>query len=177
VQSTVGQHLKKLLSNMQHVKENNKVPESSIILKNFGEVNYYDSYQVLKNTDDSIDKITTIFFCFPIWVDFLLRLRNLIVGVFGLKNEDEKSVADYYPIGSKAVMFTVIDRNDNEIVMAENDKHLNFRLSVQIERTETQEFINVNTIVKFNNLFGKLYFLPLKPFHKIIIKSLLNKTL
>lgn len=162
---------------MQHIINNNKIPESSIILKNFGKVNYCDSYQVLKDTEDSIDKITTIFFCVPKWVDFWLRFRNLIVGVFGLKNEYEKCVADYYPIGSKAVMFTVIDRNDNEIVMAENDKHLNFRLSVQFESTETQTFININTIVKFNNLFGKLYFLLVKPFHKIIIKRLLKKYL
>jgi hypothetical protein len=162
---------------MQQINNNNKIPESSIILKNFGKVDYCDSYQVSKNTEDNIDKITTDFFCFPKWVDFLLRFRNLIVGVFRLKNEYEKCVSDYYPIGSKAVMFTVIDRNDHEIVMAENDKHLNFRLSVQFERTETQTFININTIVKFNNLFGKLYFFPVKPFHKIIIKSLLNKTL
>ena len=59
--------------------------------------------------------------------------------------------------------------------MAENDKHLNFRTSVLIDRKEPLSHIYLTTIVKFNNIWGRLYFIPVKPFHRIIIKTLLKK--
>jgi hypothetical protein len=35
--------------------------------------------------------------------------------------------------------------------------------------------VYLSTIVQFKIFFGWRYFLPVKPFHRIIIKSLLNK--
>lgn len=160
---------------MKHIIKFNKVPDNSIILNDFGKVDYCDSYQIVKNTNDSIDSITNDLFKVPKWVDYLLKIRDSAVRIFGLKTGDKKdNEAAYYPIGSKAVYFTVIDRNENEIVMAEDDKHLNFRTSVLIDRKEIPSHIYLTTIVKFNNIWGRLYFLPVKPFHRIIIKSLLK---
>jgi len=34
--------------------------------------------------------------------------------------------------------------------------------------------VYLTTIVKFHNIWGKLYFAPVKPFHKLIIKTLLE---
>ena len=164
---------------MRHVIKFDKVPDSSIILKNFGKVNYCDSYQIIKNTNDTIDNITTEIFKTPIWVDYLIKIRNSIAGLFGLKTENKKdtNVANHYSIGSKAVYFTVIDRNDYEIVMAENDKHLNFRTSVLINRNGIDSKIYLTTIVRYNNIWGRLYFMPVKPFHSIIMKSILKRAL
>jgi hypothetical protein len=106
-----------------------------------------------------------------------MKLRDIIVKGFGLKTGDKNDIIiePHYSIGSKAVYFTVLDRNENEIVMAENDKHLNFSTSVMVEKDPASSTINLSTIVQFNNFFGSLYFLPVKPFHRIIIKSLLKK--
>ena len=128
-----------------------------------------------KNTTETIDAITTRAFKGPKWTHYLMKIRNLAVGMFGLKTGDDKRyTSDFYPIGSRAVHFTVIDRNDSEIVMGENDKHLNFRTSVLINRKSSNPEIYVTTLVRFNNIWGKIYFLPVKPFHKMIIKSLLK---
>lgn len=155
------------------------IPDNSIISNGFGKADYCDSYKVCIQTMDNIDRITSNVFKIPKWVDYLLRIRNSVVKLFGLKtgNKNDFNLADHYPIGSKAVYFTVIDRNDNEIVMAENDKHLNFRTSVLITKQEVNSTIYLTTIVKFNNIWGRIYFLPVKPFHRIIIKSLLKRTL
>jgi len=161
---------------MNRVSQIKTIPENSIILKDFGKTDYLDVYQIRKQTNESVDSITTQIFSLPLWVNGLLKIRNSIVGKLGLKTESKKdtTVDVYYPTGSKAVFFTVIDRNENEIVMAENDKHLNFRTSVYIDRNDTNTDIYLSTLVKFNNTWGKLYFLPVKPFHKLIIKSLLK---
>jgi hypothetical protein len=81
----------------------------------------------------------------------------------------------FFPVGSRAGYFTVLDRNENEIVMGEKDKHLNFNTSVFIDRENA--FIYLTTIVHFNNILGKAYFIPVKPFHKLIIKSSLRNYL
>lgn len=156
----------------------NHIPEKSLILNDFGRTDYSDTYKIqMKSNDYTIDKITTEIFKTPEWVNSLLKLRNFIVKGFGLKTGDTKEmiIEPYYSIGSKAVYFTVIDRNENEIVMSENDKHLNFRTSVMVEKCSVNSIVYLSTIVKFNNFFGRLYFIPVKPFHRIIIKSLLKK--
>ena len=154
-----------------------KVPHDSMILKNFGETDYIDSYQIIKNTNDSIDDIITNIFKIPKWIDCLMKIRDLIVGIFKLKTGDikNKNIATFYPIGSKAVLFTVHDRNENEIIMEKKDLHLNFRTSVLIDRKEVQTFIYLTTIVKYNNIWGQIYFFPVKPFHQLIIKSVLKR--
>ena len=163
---------------MKKVIKLDNVPEKSIILNGFGRIDYSDTYKTQITLNDySVDRVTTDIFKTPKWVDNLMKLRNIIVKVFGLKTGDKSDIRieKYYPIGSKAVYFTVIDRSENEIVMAENDKHLNFRTSVMIQKSNINSTVFLSTIVQFNNFFGKLYFLLIKPFHRTIIKSLLKK--
>jgi len=162
---------------LKKVIKNKSVPVSSGILKDFGKIDYFDSYQTDIITKESIEEITTRIFTLPEWVKFLMRIRNSIVGIFGLKTGDKINVqkADQYPEGSKAIFFTIADRNENEIVMTENDRHLNFRVSVMMIRNKSATAVYLTTIVKFNNFIGNIYFFPVKPFHRIIIQSLLRR--
>lgn len=162
---------------MKKVFRVHQIPENSIIVNGFGKISYWDTYQIqLRSYDYSIDKITTDIFKAPQWVDRLMKIRDGVVQVFGLKTSDKNgNIEPSYSIGSKAGYFTVIDRNENEIVMAENDKHLNFRTSVLVEKSAENSLVYLSTLVQFNNFFGWLYFLPVKPFHRIIIQSLLKK--
>lgn len=162
---------------MKKVTELSHIPEGSMILNGFGKINYWDTYQVqLSSKDYSVDKITTDIFRAPKWMDKLMKMRNWIVKGFGLKTGDKiDNNETHYSLGSKAGYFTVFDRNENEIVMAENDKHLNFRTSVRVEKHTESCFVYLSTLVQFNNIFGWLYFLPVKPIHRIMIPSLLKK--
>ena len=165
---------------MSRVKRTNNIPEYSIISKGFSSFQYCDSFSTVKQTNDSIDKITTDIFQTPKWADFLMTIRNTVVKLVGLKAGGYKKdtyISDFYPIGSRAVYFTVIDRNENEIIMAENDKHLNFRVSVMTNRQGDNVTIYLTTIVKYNNFLGWLYFSPVKPFHRLIIRSLFKRLL
>jgi hypothetical protein len=122
-----------------------------------------------------VDEITTQIFKMPQWIMALMKIRNGIVKLFGLRTGENENVKEavYYPVGSKAGYFTVTARNVNEIVMGEDDRHLYFRASVLIDRE--QSFIYLITIVRFHNVWGRIYFLPVKPFHRLIIKSLLKR--
>lgn len=105
-------------------------------------------------------------FKLPKWVNWLMKIRNSIVGIFGLKTAKEER-------DGQTMYFAVIEQNENEIVMGEKDKHLDFRASVLVDKAYS--FLYVTTLVHFNNFGGRVYFFPVKPFHKIILKSLLKR--
>lgn len=162
---------------MKKVIRLNQIPVDSLILNGFGKTNYWDIYQIqLSNNDYSVDKITSAILKTPKWIDNLMKMRNIIARRFGLKSGDKNyHIEPHYSIGSKAGYFTVLNRNENEIVMGENDTHLNFRTSVRVENQSENSLVYLSTVVQFNNFFGWLYFLPVKPFHQLLIQSLLKK--
>jgi len=163
--------------NLNKVKRTNEIPEYSVISKNFDDIHYCDSFSILTQTNENLDKITTEVFQTPQWADMLMTIRNAVAKLVGLEAgglKKDTNISDFYPIGSRAVYFTVIDRNENEIVMAENDKHINFRISIMINREGNHVTIYLTTLLKFNNLLGQLYFFPVKPFHRLIVISLLK---
>jgi hypothetical protein len=54
---------------------------------------------------------------------------------------------------------------------------LDFRISLFLEPIEGDVFkkiITISTTVIFHNKFGKIYFLPVKPFHKRIVPVMLK---
>jgi len=55
--------------------------------------------------------------------------------------------------------------------MGEEDRHLVFRTSVLVTGIFDASFVHVTTIVRFNNIWGRFYFLPVKPFHRLIVES------
>ena len=165
---------------MKRIKRTNRIPEESIVAKDFNVIHYCDSYSVVIQTNESLDTITTEIFQTPKWTDVLMGIRNTVVKLAGLQTGGKKMnthISDHYPVGSRAVYFKVIDRNEHEIVMAENDKHLNFKVSVMISRKGNNRTVHLTTLVKYNNFLGRLYFFPVKPFHRLIIRSLLRRLL
>ncbi len=167
-----------------------KQPGNSIILNNWiGDIHYIDSYQfdILKPKNLTIDDLAYMILSSdtPKWEKALLHLRDSIVGFFGLKtgmtSEFPKRQSDLtqYKPGDKIGIFPVIDRSESEIVMALNDKHLGFRVSLLTQNFQNSNLYSVymTTIVQFHNIWGRIYFFPVKPFHKIIVKQSLKRFL
>jgi hypothetical protein len=151
-----------------------QIPYKSIIMEGFGKADYLDSYRIARSTDWSVDKIAAEILRMSGIAAVLMKIRNSIVRLFGLAvSGDEAQEQDYYPAGSKLAIFTVSARNENEIVMEENDKHLKFRVSVLVDREKSE--IYLTTVVKYNNWGGRLYFIPVKPVHKMLVKSQIKK--
>jgi hypothetical protein len=170
---------------MKTVKRFPKKPHNSIIDRDMnGDIHYIDSFSIeCKNLNHySIDYLTALLFSsIPEWVRLLLNLRDFLVKPFGLETgiipeQETLDTSLHYNIGDRAIFFPVIDRSECEMVMAEDDKHLYFRTSVYVENTSDQNTVNVylTTIVQFHNIWGKLYFAPVKPLHKLIMGTLLK---
>ena len=105
-------------------------------------------------------------FCnFPKPVDLLMKMRNVLVKPLGLQ-------------GGGGFRNLISERNDEEIIICKNDKHLCFWVGIYCSRPEEgwQE-ASVTTVVKFNNFLGKIYFIGIWVFHKLLVKSLFRKAI
>jgi len=164
-----------------------ELPDKSILKKDGKHYDYIDSYQskfVDKNNTISPTEIGKAFFSSgPKWVEKLFLLRNKIVGLFGLKTSgnitDRQKQLDNFKCepGEQLGLFKVYAKTNNEVVLGEDDKHLNFRVSLLLDQlfNETDnKTLTITTTVEFNNKFGRLYFLPVRPFHKLIVPKMLK---
>lgn len=158
------------------------IPDSSILRKQNEPFNYIDSFSIcFSDTDNEygINEIMKLFItCGPGWAGWLMSLRDKIVKPFGLKTSEDTlpQQSENYKPGSQHGIFKIFDKTDNEIILGENDKHLNFKVSLLLDpdTNPDNKRISITTVVRFNNLLGKAYFLPVKPFHKLIVKGSLE---
>ncbi len=157
------------------LKHGSCLPEASL-LKNIPH-EYADSYSVAFNAKDAtIEQVGKSFLTSdPAWVDWLFALRNRIVSLFGLKTSGartKEAVLQNFKceIGERVGLFKIFDKNEHEIILGEDDKHLDFRVSLFLDRQNN--LLTVSTIVKIHNWLGTLYFLPVKPLHQLIVPTI-----
>ncbi|WP_162426100.1 DUF2867 domain-containing protein [Pontibacter pudoricolor] len=164
-----------------------RIPDKSILKKDSESFDYIDSYQrFFLDKEGMIDstKIGVLFFSGKSKVaDALFAIRNKVVGLFGLKSSgqpsDRQQRLDKFTCepGQQLGLFKVFEKTENEVVLGEDDKHLNFRVSLLLDRLlddTAKRSLTITTTVKFNNLFGRVYFLFVRPFHQLIVPAMLK---
>jgi hypothetical protein len=106
------------------------------------------------------------------WIEALLGLRNLIVAPLGLKAGKRDLAAGVVKIGIFPVIFSCEDR----IVMGLDDRHLDFRLIVEVKRqAHRQTLAVVTTLIRRHNLLGRIYLGFVLPFHRFIVPAMLAR--
>lgn len=154
-------------------------------MKSLGEYVHIDSYRAFFNNSGEItfENIGKAFFMLkpPRWITMLFTLRNSIAGFFGLKTGgkgiDGQRLPDGFKLepGERLGLFRVFSKSNTEVVIGEDDWHLNFRVSLFFERqTVGEQAIVVSTVVRFNNWFGRFYFMLVRPFHGVIVRAMLK---
>lgn len=161
------------------------IPDLSMVKDMLTQYDYVDSFHFCFEDEKGIDSsaIARLFLiCGPKWGNTLMTLRDQAARCIGLKtmtkDVEKKRVeeTDFIP-RQRVGIFKVYEKNDREIILGEDDKHLNFRVSIllsSIGLSQCERKISITTVVKFNNLLGRLYFLPVKPFHRLIIYSMMK---
>jgi hypothetical protein len=117
----------------------------------------------------------------PGWVTSMLALRNAVVSPLGLRTGSERGLStSELPLcpGGHVAFFAVKARETatghDEILLGEDDAHLDIRLSGLCARDADGEMrFAVTTLVQFHNAFGRLYFVPVRPFHRLMMRALL----
>ncbi len=107
----------------------------------------------------------------PRWIEWLLALRNFIVAPLGLKTSGAADGAARDMIG----IFPVVSETPERLVAGFNDKHLDFRLVVDVASAGAVRSITATTLVHTHNWFGRAYLAVILPFHRLIVPAMLRK--
>ncbi|MGL5168800.1 MAG: DUF2867 domain-containing protein [Afipia sp.] len=108
----------------------------------------------------------------PSWIAALMRLRNAIVAPLGLKTPSRAKTIAADSIGA----FPVITETPERVVAGFDDKHLDFRVIVDVSGTAPDRQVTATTLVKTHNLLGRVYLAAIMPFHRMIVPAMLRQT-
>lgn len=114
----------------------------------------------------------------PSWVRSLMAVRDMIVAGFGLKTSKHLTTLASDPKANRVGIFKVYSTNETEIVLGEDDKHLDFRLSLLCSAgpaSRPGRQLTLTTTVHCHNLLGRAYILSIAPFHRIVVKASLRR--
>lgn len=105
-------------------------------------------------------------FChYPKPVAWLMKLRNTVVKPLGLQ-------------GGGGFRKLISERNEEEIILCKKDRHLDFWVGIYCSKPDNgSQETAVTTAVRFNNFLGRVYFIGIWVFHKLLVTSLFHKAI
>ena len=158
------------------------LPSASRIAHAYSSTDYADAYSVELPAGASADPELLARFIFeqpsPLG-SFLLRVRDALVGGFGLKTSRQMSL-NAGNDAARIAIFRVYSISDAEIVLGEDDRHLDFRVSVlcsDAQPPEGKRRLTLSTVIHCHNRFGHLYFFVIAPFHRFLVQSGLRRAI
>jgi hypothetical protein len=130
-----------------------------------------DAYRVFLDevTIDVATATRRMFSRVPWCVRLQLSLRNRLVAPVGLKTS---------PLGQPKLprsigIFPVIAETPHRVLLGLNDKHLDFRIAVDVAVGTEQRHFTATPLVRTHNLLERTYLATVLPFHRVIVPALL----
>jgi hypothetical protein len=105
------------------------------------------------------------------WIDALMTLRNRLVAPFGLKTPAPTVVASATAVG----IFPVLSETPDRLVAGLDDKHLDFRLVIDVVSADAGQRVTATTLVLTHNLLGRVYLKTILPFHRVIVRTMMRQ--
>ena len=107
----------------------------------------------------------------PSWARALLVLRNILVAPFGLKRSGAREPAPGGMIG----IFPVVSETPERVVAGFNDRHLDFRVVVDVANAGARQIVTATTLVLTHNWLGRTYLAIILPFHRLILRAMMRQ--
>ena len=107
----------------------------------------------------------------PRWIEVLLNLRNMIVAPFGLKTSGHNEKPPRETIG----LFPILSETPDRLIAGFNDKHLDFRVVVDVTPAGLHRQVTATTLVLTHNVLGRIYLTVILPFHRLVVRALLRQ--
>lgn len=141
----------------------------------------YSEYKSTESTNHLRRFIVGFLFYSPRWLTYLFQVRSVLAKVLRIDDvafdpapQDEASIG--LTPGDKCSVFTVLHSKENEYVaLSYEANHL--RADMLIVMTPLSNGMNhfgIDTIVKYKNWTGRLYFFLVRPFHHLIFSRMIH---
>ncbi len=166
-----------------NVVRQDRVPEQSRLAQDYDSASYQDCFSknlVLNKGRNPADLFQDMFYPMPGWIMVLMAIRNWIVKFFGLKTSSSLSEASRQKSEDLVVdghigFFEIVSLDDREVVVTANDRHLDSSFSLFIEGEGDQKKIFMTSVVNTKEWFGDVYMFVIAPFHRLIVRYLLER--
>jgi Protein of unknown function (DUF2867) len=157
------------------------LPSQSAVTTAFKSLNLADAFSIRLPSDASINPDVLARFIFaeqPSWIGALIRLRDAIVAGFGLKTAKHLATLSSDTTAPRISIFRVFSTSETEVVLGENDRHLDFRVSILCTPGSPQTTgsqLTLSTVVYCHNRLGRAYLSVIAPFHRQVVKASLRR--
>ena len=159
------------------------ISKNSLIVCALPVTHYSDCFCAQFNSELTLsleDGIRYLFYNRPRWLRTLMEFRNILVKPLGLKTEAEANKKHIIPMiniykGGRIAFFDVLECDEKEVLLYISDNHLDACLSIQLSNTFNLYEIHISTTVMLHNIGGRIYFFFIKPFHILIMRSMLHR--
>lgn len=154
------------------------MPSDSILAPLYRSADLLDAYavQLPAGASDDLEMLARAGFERQAWwIRALTRVRDTIMATVGVKSSRAVGIAaaargpviGFFPLRSKSA---------GELVMGEDDRHLDFRLAIQLRAGAAggRELVLV-TVVHCHNWLGRTYLAVITPFHRVIARASLEQ--
>jgi hypothetical protein len=152
------------------------LPATSRLSQSYGKADFVDAFSVdlpVTACNDAESLARYIFAGQPKWIAMLLGVRDIAVWPFGLKRTIDLKVAK----DDRLSIFRVFERHKDEIILGEDDTHLDFRVSVLVQPAseDRSQRLIITTLVFYNRLLGRAYLGLIAPFHRLVVRASLDR--
>jgi hypothetical protein len=157
------------------------LPAQSGVINVYKSLNLADAFAIQLPPNASSDPDLLARFLFehqPAWIGKLMSVRDAIVARLGLKTARDLAALGGTANPGRLGIFKVYSVNAAEIVVGEDDKHLDFRLSILCSSgpaPDSIRLLTLTTVVHCHNLLGRAYILAIAPFHRMVVKASLQR--
>ena len=158
------------------------LPTESAVARLYNAPDLADAYAVRlpDNAIDDPELLARFLFAHQAgWVAKLMGLRDALVARFGLKTAKQLRTEGSGGSRERVDIFRIFTRSAHEIILGENDSHLDFRVSVLQQTRDTRDgrsrYLVLSTVVHCHNRLGRFYILAIAPFHRLVVRSTLRR--
>jgi len=154
------------------------VPSDSILAPLYRNADLLDAYavQLPVGASDDVEVLARVGFERQAWwIRVLTRVRDMMMATVGVKSSRAVGLAAAAQ-GPVIGFFPLLSKSAGELVMGADDRHLDFRLAIQLRTGAAggRELIVV-TVVHCHNLLGRTYIAVITPFHRVIARASLEQ--
>ncbi|WYK05096.1 DUF2867 domain-containing protein [Cereibacter sphaeroides f. sp. denitrificans] len=114
----------------------------------------------------------------PLYLRVAFRIRDMLCRPAGIAPIGGFSAGDLpgtVTAGDRIDFFDVHSATDDELVLFSDDRHLTVVVALRLTReSPARQKLSIVTSVKVKEMLGRLYMLPVRPAHGVIVRGMLK---
>ncbi|RZJ10462.1 MAG: DUF2867 domain-containing protein [Acidovorax sp.] len=173
-----------------HTVREVQVPAGTVIHATLHNADFFDAFTTAdpRPTTSALQTWLDVVARTPRWTEQLLAVRNKLVRLVGLKGVGQlqdvhppasgtsPSDARSYRVGDQVGIFLIRHLSDTEVVMGQDDKHLDVQVSLtKHAQPGSAPTVVISTVVHIHNTLGHAYMAVITPFHRRIVQVMLRQ--